>query len=1166
MLLKLIAFELKYHAKQWVFRIAVLGFLLFGIAMGSSPAPFGHGVFANSPFGVNYYIGMLSLGTGIVIALLAGGAILRDDEYRFGPLLFTTNMTKFQYVISRFAGLFAVTAFAFAFAILGLLLGSALPMVDPDTLGPVNPGAYLWGYVVLGIPNMLLGAVVIFAVGALSRSALTTFMSGIFLYVLYFLGAVLGNSPLMATSGDAGGSQVLPLLLDPYGLVAYLTQTQAWTAQAKNTLLPPLTGGFLLNRLAVIGLAMGLFAWTYGRFSFRQPANRKAKPERIVKETATAMSFRAVKPAAPGFARAWRGFCSQTWMNFQVVIKGFPYYALLAMWVFLMAANLGTQLLRGDYDTPFYPLTGILLPGIILPMTILGALAVVFYAAELAWLERRTGFAPIVDATPAANAVFWAAKVAGLAILISGLIAISILIGMGFQVFHGFFQFDFGLYLSLFVTAGAPLILFGVLALFIQAVLGNKYSGMAAGFVAMVLLFTPLLDALGFQHPLYRYAYTPEYIYSPMAGASYHGGALGWYLVYWSAFAGVLGIATLRFWRRGLRTSVLAHRSKTVAWACLAVFLVSGAVVFYRTNIANPYLTKAKRLAWQEAYERQYRPLAGQPTPVPVSLEMKLGIFPGKRMAEFEGELVMVNRSDAPIESVLIGANPEARDLQFSLEGTTKEEDERLGQFHFAFNQPLAPGEKCALAFSFWMRKSAFHEMDPDVFILKHAAYIDLAKVLPSVGYDPALQIQSARARRKHGLEALADEPVASVRAPLDIHMVVSTSKEQTVVAQGIQEKTWQAEGRSFFQFHAGNARPDWFGIASAKYRKETVAMGSRHLDIYHHPDHAFNIGSMVAAGTQAHRYFQQYYGDDPRQDLVLAEIPLFAKKFRVNAYPRTFFASEDGIFLFNLKQKRPDLAFRGVVHKLAHQWWDRDPALMERESLLTELLAMYTEMVVNESHFGLESTLAYLRQFERRYFRFRSVMSWVEAPIIQAQDQPYIYRYKGPHVVYALRDAVGEAEVNAMLRQFLMNDLGQVSADDIIRGLLARTTLENRIRVKELLSEVVTYDLALDSITRGGQDAPSDISLAIQGRRIYLDQDGERHTGPVGGWVEIGLYRGGTQVQLEKVYLDAESQTVTISALPEVDAAVIDPRRLRLEANHRDNRKSIPPAQNPEN
>ena len=1164
MLLRLIAFEWKYHARQMVFRVAALGYLLFGIAMGSSRPPFGAGILANSPYAITYFCGLLSLGTGIIIALLAGGAILRDAETKMEPLIFTTNISKVQYVVSRFIGLASMAFFAFACGVLGLFIGSQLPMVDPDTLGAIQPGAYFWCLLVLGIPNILFGTAIIFFTGAITRNAMATYISGLFIYVLYFLASMLGGSPLMAVSAGASTSgMTLSALVDPYGMVSFLEQTAPWSVLQRNTQLAGLSGIFLVNRLLWIGFSLGLFYLTFKKFSFRTLATKKVKAEKDRDAEVQIKTYRPIAPAGRDWRRTWLAFVSQTRMGVRTVVKGLPYYALLLMWVFIVGVNLSNQLIRGDRSVPYVPLTGILLPGIMLPMLILGAMAVVFYAAELVWSERGHRMDGLLDATPAPNGAFWAAKVAAIAVIVAGFIAVTILLGIFIQIANGHFQFDLGLYASLFIRAGLPLVLFGVLAVFLQALIRNKYAGMAAGFVGIIISFTPFLKAVGLNNPLIRYASMPDFIYSPMAETGYHDSAMMWFIIYGGALAGLLSVGTLRLWRRGLRTLQLGSTAKIVAGVCLLAAIGAGSVIYLNSVLLAPYESSRAQYDWQEAYERKYRAYAEEPRPSLTRVDLDITLDPDAGEANISGRLSLVNRRDTPLQNLLIGLDRDALKPVVSLSGATvTDPDANLNQYRLRFDPPLTQGSEATLEFAFTMRKSRFQSLDPNLYLLPNAAYVDVGRVLPAIGYNPDLEIWSVRERGRRGLPELPDEPPVAIgrdRGDIQVAVVVSTKKDHTVVGAGEPLRTWETQNRKHFQFQATQPNPFWFTIASAPYAQKSVEMGTQKAVVYHHPDHDYNVDRMLAAARDAHQYYREQFGEEPKEGIQLAEVPQFSQKFRVMPFPHTMFGVENGIFLFNQSRGRPDLAYRAVAHKFGHRWWNPSPALTERDNLLTEILATYTEMVLFEKGHDKEATKAHVRLMNSRYFRFRSVMRRIEQPLALAQNQPYIYRLKGPHVVYALREELGEAHMNYILKPFLQDPSRLLSASTVLEAMLSGATEEVRLRIRELLVQVVTYDLELvHAELSPGEAGHYRVQLEIQADKGVQDDEGKRQYGPVQGSVEIGLYAEGELLRLERVMLEAETQTVILSSERKPDEVILDPRMLRLEPDITDNRKSL--------
>src|SRR5438046_4380150 len=63
-------------------------------------------------------------------------------------------------------------------------------------------------------------------------------------------------------------------LADPFGLSALAVATKYWTAAERNTLLPPMSGILLANRVLWSAVAVALFGVAYRRFRFEQRSVR----------------------------------------------------------------------------------------------------------------------------------------------------------------------------------------------------------------------------------------------------------------------------------------------------------------------------------------------------------------------------------------------------------------------------------------------------------------------------------------------------------------------------------------------------------------------------------------------------------------------------------------------------------------------------------------------------------------------------------------------------------------------------------------------------------------------------------------------------------------------------------------------------------------------------
>ena len=172
MFFKIAGFELRYQFRNPVFWVvAVLFFLLTFGAMTIPQIQIGAGgnIHANSPLAIAMTHEILSILFMFVTTAFVANVIVRDDESGFGPMVRTTRVTRFDYLIARFVGAFLAAAIAFLTVPVAMWIGSLMPWLDPETLGPNRLHDYLYAYFLLALPNVFLSAAIFFAVATMTR-------------------------------------------------------------------------------------------------------------------------------------------------------------------------------------------------------------------------------------------------------------------------------------------------------------------------------------------------------------------------------------------------------------------------------------------------------------------------------------------------------------------------------------------------------------------------------------------------------------------------------------------------------------------------------------------------------------------------------------------------------------------------------------------------------------------------------------------------------------------------------------------------------------------------------------------------------------------------------------------------------------------------------------
>ena len=79
-----------------------------------------------------------------VTTAFVANAVIRDDETGFGPIVRSTSITKFAYLIGRFLGAFAIAALCLMLVPLAITLGSLIPWADAATMGPNRLADHLY--------------------------------------------------------------------------------------------------------------------------------------------------------------------------------------------------------------------------------------------------------------------------------------------------------------------------------------------------------------------------------------------------------------------------------------------------------------------------------------------------------------------------------------------------------------------------------------------------------------------------------------------------------------------------------------------------------------------------------------------------------------------------------------------------------------------------------------------------------------------------------------------------------------------------------------------------------------------------------------------------------------------------------------------------------------
>ena len=196
---KIAQFELRYQLKSPVFWVACFLFFLLGFGLTASDnVQIGNlgAVKENAPYALALLTGASTMFYLLVVTAFVANGIIRDDQTGFAPIVRATPVTKNQMVLGRFTGGYLVAAIGFLAVPFGAFMGTLMPWVDAETVGPQNIAFYLWPYVTHGLVNIFFAAALLFMLATITRSMMWSYVGVVGIVVGYLvIATILGGKP-----------------------------------------------------------------------------------------------------------------------------------------------------------------------------------------------------------------------------------------------------------------------------------------------------------------------------------------------------------------------------------------------------------------------------------------------------------------------------------------------------------------------------------------------------------------------------------------------------------------------------------------------------------------------------------------------------------------------------------------------------------------------------------------------------------------------------------------------------------------------------------------------------------------------------------------------------------------------------------------------------------
>ena len=1190
MMFRIAVQELRYMLKSPQTAVGFsIFFLLTLLAMVSTNVSIGGGgnVDVNSPYAISETLMVMNVFGIFVVPAFIANAILRDVDHKFDGILFSTPVSKPDYLFGRFIGAFAALTIAMLGAPLGTLLGTFWPTVDPETLSPTNLWHYIYVYFALVVPASLIVSAIIYAIAVKSRSLMYTYLAAMGLLILYFVGLNLLRAPEF---------RELKALADPFAFSTFREMTRYWTAVERNTTLIGYEGLLLTNRLIWLGITTVIASAAYFMFSFRAPA--KLRKEKISKKETADRARKdqiplGIKGSPVWSARtSWAQLMLRTRFEISSVYKSLPFIIIMGFSLFLLLTALISRTL--NYGVEAYPVTRLMIEAVQGSLGIALVVVLIFYSADIIWRERSAKFSEIIDALPTPNWVFVFSKLVALAFILVSIMTIGIVSSVFVQLANAYSGIEISTYLHRglfhFVT---PFILVAVLSAFVQVLSKNRFIGMMI--MVLYLISTLALQALGFENPLYRFAGNIPTPMSDMNGSGRFIIGNYWLMAYWASVSVLLLMVTYLLWNRGTLQpikyrirSLRAFLSPGMAAATAVVFAAvigTGGFVYYNTHILNQFITTDDLEELSVAYEKKYRQYAGLPMPRTTDIKIDVDIFPYKRRVEVRSTQVLENKTDQEIPVVHIVFPPGAEVVEVSLEGATLASFDDDFSYHiFVLEVPMQPGEKRSLEFETLIQQQGFTHERNSVTLVRNGTFINNSEFAPYIGFWPGGMMTDRNTRREYGLEPLPRTPKLEdasqwsnnyLRQDSDFvsfETTVSTVASQRVVAPGYLERDWVEGDRHYYTYKMDAPILNFYSYLSAEYEVVSENWNDIQIEVFHHKPHTYNVGRMIDSVKDSIAYFNTAFSPYQHRQVRILEFPAY-RNF-AQAFPNTIPYSEGIGFIADISGEGAiDMPYYVTAHEMAHQWWAHQvmSANTQGGTMLVETLAQYSALLVMDQHYGKDKIRKFLKFELDRYLRGRATDPEGELPLYRVENQQYIHYNKGSLIMYALRDYLGEDVVNRSLRRLIAMRAFQgepyaISTDLI--SILKEESPENVNLIEDFFEKITIFDVkASGSTVQELADGTFKVTIDAEAVKIYADAEGNETEAMFDIPVDIGIFSkspanadfGSDHVlHMEKHTVGNGSSTIELIVNGRPTHIGVDPYNKLIDRNSNDNIRPV--------
>ncbi|MFK7933840.1 MAG: M1 family metallopeptidase, partial [Saprospiraceae bacterium] len=408
---------------------------------------------------------------------------------------------------------------------------------------------------------------------------------------------------------------------------------------------------------------------------------------------------------------------------------------------------------------------------------------------------------------------------------------------------------------------------------------------------------------------------------------------------------------------------------------------------------------------------------------------------------------------------------------------------------------------------------------------------------------------------------------------------------DQVAISNGRLQREWTEGDRHYFHYQMNRPMPLAYIFTSGEYGVQRDRWEDIELEVYYHPDHAYNIDRILAGMKASLEYCSQHFSPYQFDHLRMVEFSQI-NGATAHGFPGTIPAGEGAGFIAKIDDTddtENDYAFGTTVHEVAHQWWGNQviPADTRGAKMIVESLAEYVNVMVKKHYKNETQSLLFVKENLEGYLSYRSRLRRAESPLsLSYPKENYLHYPKGAVALHSLANYIGEDTLNHMIKTYVDKVAFQTetytTSLELIEMLKAQTPDSLRYLLHDWFETVTLYDnQVVDWTSEKLADGQHEIKVDFLISKYRLNEAGEKyfsdngrdslshqhmellHSLPLRDYIEIGVYDEKEElIFLDKKLIQQIDNQLVIKTKTAPKAVVIDPHYLLADTDLRNNRR----------